>query len=214
MVRRRSPRVHERVLEAALALFAERGMVGTSMDAIAEASSVSKATIYNHWADKDALCLEALGRLYGLDETPPNFDSGSLREDLVAMLRYRPAAHREALQQQIMPHLMVYASQNRTFGDAWRKQVLTLPRARLGRRLKIAVEAGELDADLHIEFAVAMLIGTMVFRDVFKNAHGGLPADTPERLADAFCRAFQTIPRARTRRRSATLARRTPRTRA
>ena len=45
MVRRRSPRVHERVLEAALALFAERGMVGTSMDAIAEASSVSKATI-------------------------------------------------------------------------------------------------------------------------------------------------------------------------
>ena len=214
MVRRRSPRVHERVLEAALALFAERGMVGTSMDAIAEASSVSKATIYNHWDDKDALCLEALGRLYGLDETPPNFDSGSLREDLVAMLRYRPAAHREALQQQIMPHLMVYASQNRTFGDAWRKQVLTLPRARLGRRLKIAVEAGELEANLHIEFAVAMLIGTMVFRDVFKNAHGGLPADTPERLADAFCRAFQSIPRARARRRSPTITRRTPRTRA
>ena len=120
-------------------------MVGTSMDAIAEASSVSKATIYNHWADKDALCLEALGRLYGLDETPPDFDTGSLREDLVALIRYRPAAHREALQQQIMPHLMVYASQNRPFGDAWRKQVLTRPRARFARRLKVAVDRGELD---------------------------------------------------------------------
>ena len=37
---------------------AERGVEGSSMDAIAEASGVSKATIYKHWADKDALLLE------------------------------------------------------------------------------------------------------------------------------------------------------------
>ena len=37
-------------------LFSERGIDATSMDAIAETSGVSKATIYKHWQDKDALC--------------------------------------------------------------------------------------------------------------------------------------------------------------
>ena len=59
-------------------LFAERGIDATSMDAIAEASGVSKATIYKHWPDKDALCLEVMGYLHGLDEEPPVFDSGEL----------------------------------------------------------------------------------------------------------------------------------------
>ncbi|HMV48309.1 MAG TPA: helix-turn-helix domain-containing protein, partial [Blastocatellia bacterium] len=62
MARPRSAQAHEQVLEAALRLFAERGIDATSMDAIAEASGVSKATIYKHWADKNTLCLEALAR--------------------------------------------------------------------------------------------------------------------------------------------------------
>ena len=60
MPRSRSTRAHQQVLDAALKLFARRGIDPTSMDAIAAASGVSKATIYKHWRDKDALCLEAL----------------------------------------------------------------------------------------------------------------------------------------------------------
>jgi hypothetical protein len=60
MVRPRSIEAHEKVLNAALALFAERGIEATSMDAISQASGVSKATIYNHWADKEALLLEVM----------------------------------------------------------------------------------------------------------------------------------------------------------
>ena len=48
---------------------AERGIESTSMDAIAEASGVSKATIYNHWADKEALLLEVMADLHGLHRT-------------------------------------------------------------------------------------------------------------------------------------------------
>ena len=56
MARQKSAQAHRRVLDAAIGLFAEYGIDATSMDAIAEASSVSKATIYKHWPDKDALC--------------------------------------------------------------------------------------------------------------------------------------------------------------
>ncbi len=92
MGRPRSERAHQQVLEAALKLFSERGIAATSMDAIAEASGVSKATIYKHWADKDALCLEAMAHAHGLDEEPPHFHGDDVRTALIRVLSHR---HRE-----------------------------------------------------------------------------------------------------------------------
>ena len=57
MARSRSPQAHDKVLRAALDLFSERGIEATSMDAIAQHSGVSKATIYNHWPDKGDLLM-------------------------------------------------------------------------------------------------------------------------------------------------------------
>src|SRR5262245_66689355 len=108
MVRPRSARAHGQVLDAALALFAEHGIAATSMDAIAEASGVSKATIYNHWPDKDALCLEAMAHLLGQDRPRPAFDSGDVRADMVALLGYEPPQQHSDLRMRIMPHLMAY----------------------------------------------------------------------------------------------------------
>ena len=68
-----SQRAHAKVLEAATELFAERGIDATSVDAIAALSGVSKATVYKHWADKDALCLEALAHLFEHDQPRPEF---------------------------------------------------------------------------------------------------------------------------------------------
>ena len=97
---------HEKVLEAALALFGERGIDAASMDAIAEKSGVSKATIYKHWQDKDALALEALSLMFGLDEEAPKFDSGDLRQDLVDALTYQPAPERQEMKNRMMPYVM------------------------------------------------------------------------------------------------------------
>ena len=70
MARPRSERAHDQVLEAAIQLFSERGIDSTSIDAIAEMSGVSKATIYKHWADKDALLLEMMAHVHGLRARP------------------------------------------------------------------------------------------------------------------------------------------------
>lgn len=45
----------QRILEVASPLFLRDGFKNVSMDAIAEAAPVSKATLYNHFADKKAL---------------------------------------------------------------------------------------------------------------------------------------------------------------
>ncbi|MGB6961100.1 MAG: helix-turn-helix domain-containing protein, partial [Candidatus Acidiferrum sp.] len=90
MSRGLSARAHSRVLESATKLFANRGIDGTSVDAIAAASGVSKATIYKHWADKEALCLEVMQFVHELDGGAPEVDSGDLRADLIAFLKYEP----------------------------------------------------------------------------------------------------------------------------
>src|SRR5438874_1011894 len=41
------------ILEAATTLFLRRGYLGTSMDEIAALASVSKQTLYTHFADKE-----------------------------------------------------------------------------------------------------------------------------------------------------------------
>ena len=191
MARPRSISAHRKVLDAALNLFAERGVDATSMDALAEASGVSKATIYKHWRDKDELCLEALGYLHGVDEEPPVFDSGDLRADLIAQLNYQPAVHRKEMKERIMPHLMAYAARNRTFGDQWRARVLERPRAQIRDMLKRGVQTGKLVKSLDPDVGIALLIGPMLYRHVFINRFGGkLPADLATHVADAFIAAF------------------------
>jgi AcrR family transcriptional regulator len=183
--------VHDKILDAALELFAEHGIDGTSMDAIAEAAGVSKATLYSHWADKDALCIESLERLHGLDESPSDFDTGDLRRDLLTLLEFQPAADRVDLQRRVLPHLMAYAARNRAFGDTWRSRVMGPPRARIAQVLRRAIDAGELPRDLHIEMATAMLIGPLLYRNIFAKVHGGMPADMAQQVVDAFCRSYQ-----------------------
>jgi AcrR family transcriptional regulator len=95
MARQKLAHAHGKVLEAALDLLADRGIDATSRDAIAAASGASQATIDKHWPDKDALCLEVLSHLHGLDPEPPVLDTGDLRADLIAQLSHQPAAGRK-----------------------------------------------------------------------------------------------------------------------
>jgi len=54
----------EAILEAASALFFERGILATTMDAVAERAGVSKMTVYAHFADKPALLAAVFSRTH------------------------------------------------------------------------------------------------------------------------------------------------------
>ena len=163
MARGLSQRAHQKVLEAALNLFAEKGIDATSVDAIAAASGVSKATIYKHWADKDALCMEVMVYIHELDEGPPDIDSGDLRADLVSYLVYEPAQRKADLQKRIMPHLIAYSARNPEFGRAWRTRVLERARAGLRKLVRRGMDRGIFPTVLDEELAVPLLLGPMMF---------------------------------------------------
>src|SRR5277367_2109141 len=193
MARQKSEEAHSRVIDAAVALFTERGIESTSMDAIARASGVSKATIYRHWPDKDTLCLEVLVYLHGLDKELPVFDSGDFRADLIAQLEYDPAADRKAMRERIMPHLIAYASHNQVFGAAWRSRVLSPIRSALSEMMERGKRRGILKPELDPEVGLALLLGPLIYRNVmiYKHRIGGkAPKDLEAIVADSFLASF------------------------
>jgi AcrR family transcriptional regulator len=170
MSRGLSERAHLKVLDTAAELFADRGLDATSIDAIAAASKVSKATIYKHWADKEALCLEVLVHVHRLDEGPPEADSGNLKEDMVAFLTHEPAATKAALQKKLLPHLVAYSARNHEFGRAWRARVMERARTGVKKILRRGMERGVFPAVLDEDLGVALLFGPMMFRHIFSGS--------------------------------------------
>ncbi|GAA3481622.1 TetR/AcrR family transcriptional regulator [Streptomyces yanii] len=89
----RSARKHQAIMEAATAVFMEKGYAGTSMDDIARLAAVSKQTVYKHFSDKEklfaAIVLATTDRLDTaidlLADVPT--DAANLEENLTGLAR-------------------------------------------------------------------------------------------------------------------------------
>jgi len=187
---------HRKVLEAAAELFAASGFDATSMDGIAEASGVSKATIYKHWPDKDSLALEVMAHLFGLDEEPASFDSGDFRADLIAQLKHEAAPERKPLRERIIPHLIAYASRNQAFGMAWRNRVIEPARMALANLIERGEKRGILKQGIDPEVGIALLLGPVIYGRFFLNRKLGrkTPEDLELHTVDAFLAAYAKPP--------------------
>lgn len=189
--RPRSRRAHNQVLDAAIELFAERGIEGTSVESIATLSGVSKATIYKHWSDKDALCLEALGRVHGLDRDPIGFKSGDLLQDIIDFLKYKPPEELCERREKLMPHLMAYAARNPEFDKAWRAHVMQPGRDKAIELMERGKASGIFPQDLDTTVGLALLIGPMMYKHIFRDT---APENLAQEVAKAFWRAFANQP--------------------
>lgn len=193
MVRPRSIEAHDKVVHAALTLFGERGIEATSMDAIARLSGVSKATIYNHWEDKEALLLEVMLYVNGLNRDPEDVDTGDLQADLATILSRKPPGEFEEARTRMMPTLIAYSAVHPQFGEAWRHRVMEPPRNCLKRVLKRGIERGLLPANLDMDLAVALLLGPVLYNHIFRKCDTPQRRDIGSETAEAFVRAFAIV---------------------
>lgn len=190
MARPRSSEAHDKVLRAALDLFAERGIDATSMDAIAQASGVSKATIYNHWADKEALLMGVMELIHGLDREPEDIDSGDLCRDLTTVLTRRPPDEFDAVRNRMMPAMIAYSAVHQEFGMEWRHRVMEPPRQCIKRILRRGIERGIFAGDLDLDAAVSLLLGPVLYTHIFQRERLPKAPDIGPKAAESFWRAY------------------------
>jgi len=191
MTRPRSKEAHERVLRAALKLFGERGIDATSMDAIAHTSGVSKATMYNHWTNKEVLLMDVMLMVNGLNRDPEDVDSGDLCDDLATVLSRRPPDQFDTARERMMPAMIAYSAVHHEFGEAWRHRVMEPTRTCLRRILRRGINRGLLPATLDAEAGIVLLLGPMIYGHVFYREAAKRPFDFGKLAAESFWRAYR-----------------------
>jgi AcrR family transcriptional regulator len=191
MARPRSSEAHEKVLRAALDLFGERGIDATSMDAIAQASGVSKATIYNHWADKEKLLMGVMEMIHGLNRETEDIDTGDICRDLTVVLTRRPPDEFDQARTRLMPSMIAYSAIHAEFGMAWRYRVMEPPRNLIKKILQRGIRQGLLPADLDTDVAVSLLLGPVLYTHIFQKERLPVAPDIGPKAAEAFWRAHR-----------------------
>jgi TetR/AcrR family transcriptional repressor of mexJK operon len=109
-----APRLRERILAAATALFLAEGYGSTTIEAVAAGAGVSKRTLYARFEDKSALFAAVLHRIIDLIRPPPEVPllvGGTLQEILqrLAGMILRAALSPQA----IALHRLLYAESAR-----------------------------------------------------------------------------------------------------
>jgi AcrR family transcriptional regulator len=191
--RPRSAASHAAILQAALELVVDGGLQGTTIEGIAARAGVGKATIYRRWKTKEELFTEALrGIAVGL----PDPDTGSLREDVIALTAFN-LEHMPRKAALLMPRLMVEAADDPELFTVMREVLVEPRRNVLKAILRRAIERRELRADVDLEDVVDLLIGPLVYEILITGADMPKVSRLPARILEMALEGLAPTPASR-----------------
>ncbi|MFD8752932.1 TetR/AcrR family transcriptional regulator [Kitasatospora sp. NPDC059577] len=138
-------------------------MAELTIEGIATAAGVGKATIYRRWPNKEALLVDVVGRL----EVPmPEPTGGGARADLIEMIDYM---RRRGLAKRTRWVLKAALGQMHSLPElhnAYRDRVVK-PRREAGLALiRRAVDEGVLRSDLELDLLGDLLMGPILYRSI------------------------------------------------
>ena len=165
------------VLEATLQQLGDRGFPGVSVDEVAKAAGVNKTSVYRRWPSRGALVLAALQTLR--DQEPPPPQTGSLREDLIAMLSAKVAIVSTRRGSKILRAMIAFEDEEvARLARALRKARYRVPIAVIER----AILRGELSPGTDPSLLAEVLLAPIYYRIVVLNQ----PVNDPyiERVVD------------------------------
>jgi AcrR family transcriptional regulator len=174
----RSDRVHAQVLAATQELLDEGGLPAATVDAIAQRSGVSKATIYKHWPSRTAVAAKAFGLMMAGELPRP--DTGNSREDLTEQVR-RVSAFYASPRGEVFAQLLSACVDDPAAAPYFRAYFLTGRREAIATLWRRAVDRGDASPDTDIDDVIDLLFGPLVFRRL--TGHYGLTDEHAEKLA-------------------------------
>jgi AcrR family transcriptional regulator len=151
------------VLNATVALLFERGYGGTTVDEISRRSGVAKTTIYRHWPTRTGLLREACSTIGTPLDRP---DTGSVKEDLTAVLKNLAALLRSARWTSVLPSIIDAAERDPDMAAMY-SELQQGYSSVLHDILSEAVDNGKLPANTDVAALIAMLVGPLFYRRWF-----------------------------------------------
>lgn len=141
-----SPRrqaTRERLMDAAVELFGERGVLGASVEEICERAGFTRGAFYSNFESKDELCLDVLRRTCeqlieamktAIEVIPHQHDGAMLTEELIrdAVAVFLEAQPKEVAEQVAMMELRLHAVRTPNCGPAGWRCTRASPRASPG----------------------------------------------------------------------------------
>lgn len=160
--RPRDASLDDRILSAALAVMAEAGLRGCTIDAVAVRAEVPKSTIYRRWPSKDELQVAALERY--VNESQPMPDTGNLRDDLSSLFRAQIQAYGSREARPMVSFAFSVLADGEAIptatGEAVRRFAI-LRRQRYREVLERARNRGEVREEVDLEVAISFLFGAV-----------------------------------------------------
>lgn len=156
--RPRSEEADERILEATRRLLAEQGYSRMSMDAVAQASGVSRPTIYLRWPSKEELVIAAVEDLEQPDRTVPTDDTYGDLQRILRDVKTSFVDHGNAM---LMGPIQTERHHSPRLYEAFRDRLLRPRRGSVRRILEHGIDRGTIRADLDVDATTNALVGSL-----------------------------------------------------
>lgn len=150
------------VVETTLAVIAEQGVMGFSVDTVATRCGVSKATIYRHWGSRARLLH---GAISSLQPPPAEADTGTLRDDLVVLLTALVDYFDSPTVARVFPSFLDAAVRDPELA-ALRQETLRMGRDSFEQVVRRAIARGELPDDVDVHLVVDLARAPIIYRRV------------------------------------------------
>ena len=175
------------ILDAAAAVFAEKGFHRASTKEIASTSGISEGTIYNYFASKSDLLIGIMTRLAeleSLDEELVEALQGDAREFFVATFRYRVGRIQQGQEmlQAILPEVLTNPELREQFYQQYVLRIATM----IEQYVQAQIELGNIrpvDVPLTVRAIQSTFVGLLVLRILGDEPLQSRWDDVPEILA-------------------------------
>ena len=111
----------DRILDAAIELFAERGYSGATVGAVAARAGTGVKTIYRRWANRDEMLLASIEDRVGMASFE---NTGDTFEDLVSMLSPGGLEHVQKKRMRLGSAIVLEAERHAEFLMEWRRRFI------------------------------------------------------------------------------------------
>jgi AcrR family transcriptional regulator len=176
--RPRSAEADEAIARATLELLAAHGYRALSVEQVARAAGVGKATIYRRHRSKQELVAAAIRHLHHALDVPE--DTGSLATDFAAVAAQAAASGTVTNAPTFMPRMLAEAAGDPEMHAIFTRYLVEPRRAVMRAVIDRAKARGDIRSDVDTEVAIDLVAGPMVYRLMlggvdleFLQAHAG-----------------------------------------